>query len=472
MENFRKKHEEALGKWFSKVQVWVEDFSVRYRRACIACHGVPIHAWSEVWCEEAESSENCMSINSKENQRVNEDVGNFQNDSSGFSDENSRTNSSVEARETTGADVESRVASFGFLLGVCPKKRRFFSVAKASEIRRSILGIKQKYEESLYEYWERYKRLCASCPQHGLSDQTLVQYFYEGLLPMEMKMIDAASDGALFNMTPTQAKELILKMAANSQQFGALSEPNRRVHEVNNVSLENKIEQLTNVVSSLIAKKSRPFRACGICTMTDHPTDSCLSLQDESVNTLGNFPGPPQRPYNPYSNSYNPGWHDHPNLSSAPKPTYQPRPPQPQSSNKSSVETLLERFMQSQEKNQNRTDSRIQEIEKQMNQLTKTLGRLESQGKLPSQTEPNPKENVSAITLRSGTIVEPSVQKQKEKPSNSGSHEDDATTKGKVPTVESEPSPYAEPPPFPSRFSRRTNKLKKKISWISSEMLN
>ncbi|KAK9019674.1 hypothetical protein V6N11_054186 [Hibiscus sabdariffa] len=26
--------------------------------------------------------------------------------------------------------------------------------AKASEIRRSILGIKQKHEESLYEYWE------------------------------------------------------------------------------------------------------------------------------------------------------------------------------------------------------------------------------------------------------------------------------------------------------------------------------
>ncbi|KAK9000790.1 hypothetical protein V6N11_081276 [Hibiscus sabdariffa] len=165
---------------------------------------------------------------------------------------------------------------------------------------------------------------------------------------MEMKMIDAASGGALFNMTPTQAKELISTMAANSQQFGALSEPNRRVHEVNNVSLENKIDQLTNVVSSLVAEKSRPFRACRICTMTDHPTDGCLSLQDESVNALGNFPGPPQRPYNPYSNSYNSGWRDHPNLSYAPKPAYQPRPPQPQSSNKPYVEILLERFMQSQ----------------------------------------------------------------------------------------------------------------------------
>ncbi|KAK8502375.1 hypothetical protein V6N12_046161 [Hibiscus sabdariffa] len=282
---------------------------------------------------------------------------------------------------------------------------RFFPAAKASEIRRSILGIKQKYEESLYEYWERYKKLCLSCLQHGLSDQTLVQYFYEGLLPMEMKMIDAASGGALFNMTPTQAKELISTMAANSQQFGALSEPNRRVHEVNNVSIENKIEQLTNFVSSLVAEKSRPFRACGICTMTDHPTDSCPSLQDESVNALGNFPGPPQRPYNPYSNSYNSGWRDHPNLSYAPKPTYQPRPPQPQSSIKPSMETLLE---------------------------------------------------------RSGTIVDPSVQKQKEKPSSSESHEGDATTKGKVPTVEPEPSPYAEPPHFPSRFLKKDKQAEEK----------
>ncbi|KAK9037348.1 hypothetical protein V6N11_022260 [Hibiscus sabdariffa] len=32
--------------------------------------------------------------------------------------------------------------------------RQFFPTVKASEIRRSILGIKQKYEESLHEYWE------------------------------------------------------------------------------------------------------------------------------------------------------------------------------------------------------------------------------------------------------------------------------------------------------------------------------
>ncbi|KAK9019675.1 hypothetical protein V6N11_054187 [Hibiscus sabdariffa] len=132
---------------------------------------------------------------------------------------------------------------------------------------------------------------------------------------MEMKMIDAASGGALFNMTPTQARELITTMAANSQQFGATSEPNRRVHEVSIVSLENKIDQLTNVVNSLVAGKNSSTRVCGICAMPDHPTDSCPTLQEETVNDIGNFPGPPQRPYNPHGNTYNPGWKDHPNFS-------------------------------------------------------------------------------------------------------------------------------------------------------------
>ncbi|KAK8977339.1 hypothetical protein V6N11_030658 [Hibiscus sabdariffa] len=273
-------------------------------------------------------------------------------------------------------------------------------------------------------------------------------------------------------------------MAANFWQFGAISEPNRRVHEVNNVSIETKLDRLTDIVTSLIADKKQSFRPCGICTLTDHPTDGCPSLQDETVNAIGNFPEAPQKSYNPYSNTYNPGWRDHPNLSYAPnpKPNFQPRPPQYQPPNKSTMEALLDQLVQS----QTRTDSRIQEIEKQMSQLAQTLGRLESQGKLPSQTEPNPKENVSAITLRSGTIVEPSVQKQKEKPMNSDSQEGDATVEGRVPIVEPKPlnsgsqegddatteegsptlepehSPYAVQPPFPSILIKEDKHAEKK----------
>ncbi|KAK8546778.1 hypothetical protein V6N13_093821 [Hibiscus sabdariffa] len=275
-------------------------------------------------------------------------------------------------------------------------------------------------------------------------------------------------------------------MAANFWQFGAISEPNRRVHEVNTVSIENRLDQLTNIISSLVAERNHSFRACGICTMTDHPTDSCPSLQDETVNAVGNFPGPPQRPYNPYSNTYNPGWRDHPNLSYAPnpKPNFQPRPPQYQPPYKSTMEALLDQLVQS----QTQTNSRMQEVEKQVSLLAQTMSRLDSQiqGKLPSQTEPNLKENVSAITLRSGTIVEPSVQKQKEKPMNSDSQEGDATAEGRVPIVEPKPlnsdsqegddattkegsptlkpehSPYDVQPPFPSILIKEDKHAEKK----------
>ena len=110
---------------------------------------------------------------------------------------------------------------------------RFFPASRVAELRRDIVGIRQMESESLYDYWERHKKLCASCPQHGLTEQSLLPYFYGGLLPMEMKMIDAASGGALVNMTPQRARELISTMAANPQQYRQNSEPTRRVNEVN-----------------------------------------------------------------------------------------------------------------------------------------------------------------------------------------------------------------------------------------------
>ncbi|KAK8624402.1 hypothetical protein V6N13_065747 [Hibiscus sabdariffa] len=144
-------------------------------------------------------------------------------------------------------------------------------------------------------------------------------------------MIDAASGGALFHMTPTQARELISTMAANSQQFGTTSEPSWQVHEVS--------------------------------------------------------------------------------------------------------------------------------------QIAKTVGRLESQGKLPSQNETNPQKNVSAINLRSGTIIEPPVLEKKdaEKSTTPDSRkEDGATTQKKIHTPKPKQSPYVEPPPFPSRFIKKDKQAEEK----------
>ncbi|RDX82376.1 hypothetical protein CR513_36851, partial [Mucuna pruriens] len=81
---------------------------------------------------------------------------------------------------------------------------------------KEICGIRQHARETLHEYWERFNKLCATCPHHQISKQVLIQYFYEVLSMTDRSMIDAASGGALMDKTPIAARHLISNMASNT----------------------------------------------------------------------------------------------------------------------------------------------------------------------------------------------------------------------------------------------------------------
>nr|KYP36259.1 hypothetical protein KK1_042634 [Cajanus cajan]KYP36261.1 hypothetical protein KK1_042636 [Cajanus cajan] len=149
-------------------------------------------------------------------------------------------------------------------------------------------------------------------------------------------MIDAASGGALGDMTPASTRGLIEKMASNSQQFNMRSDAIvvRGVHDVvasdstEHKKLESKIDALTTLVSQLAANQKAappPSKVCGICTSISHPTNACPSLQDSSTgpdapqayaaNIYNNRPPHQQQHnYDLSSNKYNPDWRSHPNL--------------------------------------------------------------------------------------------------------------------------------------------------------------
>ncbi|KAL2934150.1 Disintegrin and metalloproteinase domain-containing protein 12 [Bienertia sinuspersici] len=93
---------------------------------------------------------------------------------------------------------------------------KYFPASRAANIIKDICGIRQDPIETLHEYWERFKKLCNSCPNHQTSEQLLMQYFYEGLTYGDRNLVDAASGGALVDKTPIEAKRLIENMAANS----------------------------------------------------------------------------------------------------------------------------------------------------------------------------------------------------------------------------------------------------------------
>ncbi|RDX71813.1 hypothetical protein CR513_48782, partial [Mucuna pruriens] len=174
----------------------------------------------------------------------------------------------------------------------------FFPASRIATIRKEICGIRQHTGETLHEYWEHFNKLYATCPHHQISEQLLIQYFYEGLAMMDRSMIDAASGGALMDKTPATARHLISNMASNTQQFGIRGpNPSRSVNEIDaasNQRMENQLTELTSLVRQL-HHRATVAKVCGICTSVEHPIDSCPTLQEtesvqtESVGAVGGF---------------------------------------------------------------------------------------------------------------------------------------------------------------------------------------
>ncbi|KAM2479423.1 hypothetical protein PS1_003162 [Malus domestica] len=322
---------------------------------------------------------------------------------------------------------------------------KFFPTSRIILLRKKISGIQQEEGEPFPTYYERFKSLVASCPQHQMKEELLLQYFYEGLLPLERQMLDASAGGALVDKTPMAAKVLIANRALNAQQYegvGQRGPPRHQVHEVSSTSdLHSQLANLTSIVSQMAeGMKMQGPVICGVCSIQGHVSEKCPQLIEnggwESANAIG-FQSQNQSTHDPYSNTYNPGWRDHPNFKwrepQQPQnqggfrqqpPGFFPKtygPPQNQAQSGPSASgtsldndallkilTKLSNGQEDQAKAMQIQDKRVDQLEKQIGQIAEFVGQFREQGKLPSSTIANPKggfETANAIMLRSGKEV-------------------------------------------------------------------
>ncbi|CAN6695171.1 unnamed protein product [Malus baccata var. baccata] len=265
-----------------------------------------------------------------------------------------------------------------------------------------------------------------------MKEELLLQYFYEGLLPIERQMLDATAGGALVDKTPTAAKMLIANRALNAQQYEGVGQRSLpRQHQVNEVSaiteLQNQMANLTTLLSQVVeGPKVKPVASCGVCSMQNHPTDKCPQLIEnggwETLNIVG-YGNQYQSRGDPFSNTYNPGWRDHPNFK-----WRDPQQGQQQSGFRQQPPGFYQKPLappqaQTQNKERQIQDKRVDNLEKQVGQIAEFMGQFREQGMLPSSTVVNPKggfESAKAMHLRSGKQVGSDL-----KPSKSRSNEEE-----------------------------------------------
>ena len=133
---------------------------------------------------------------------------------------------------------------------------RFFPHALTSERMGEIIVFKQGEDESLYNAWERYKKLLKRCPMCGIDQITQMDIFYHAMNYTSKGIIDTACYRAFKKNSAKEANQLIEDLVKSNYRdpFEALGSSSRLrgsgVIELNKMStIDVKLDALMNKVS-------------------------------------------------------------------------------------------------------------------------------------------------------------------------------------------------------------------------------
>nr|GEU98027.1 reverse transcriptase domain-containing protein [Tanacetum cinerariifolium] len=76
-------------------------------------------------------------------------------------------------------------------------------------LKNGISQLIQRFEERFGEAWERFKEMLRACPHYGFSELTQVDTFYNGLNEQDQDSLNAAAGGKLLSKTTREALKMI-----------------------------------------------------------------------------------------------------------------------------------------------------------------------------------------------------------------------------------------------------------------------
>src|SRR3954465_2521427 len=289
--------------------------------------------------------------------------------------------------------------------------------------RYDILNFKQKEGEPLGDAYKRFKRILVACPTHNMDKTEQMQVFVNGLRMKTKQLIDTAAGGSTNFTTASGIIKIIEAIAANehlelydrcaSKPEGIidlkLETSKIRVEDAISAEVEKRLKAM-NIGTQRVAQvqQAQPV-ICEICN-GPHQTVCCVATpkQIEEIKFL--------RQNNPYSNTYNPGWKNHPNFAWKDQQQQQ----QQQGPQKAEWEVAIERlagqcsqFQEETRNNHRNTTASIKNLEVQVGQIAQHIT-LQAQGNFPSATVKNPKdqEKINAVTTRSKRVAESEKEKE------------------------------------------------------------
>ena len=160
-----------------------------------------------------------------------------------------------------------------------------------------------------------------------------METFYHGLNIVTKQVVDVSAHGTILSKTYNEAYEILKRIASNNCQWADVrsnsGKKTQGVLEVDALSSINaQLASVTNILQNLAFGQGSMIKAPAhtAAVMTQTATESCVYCGEEhtfdqcpsnptSIFYVGNQASQGNPKNNPFSNTYNPGWRNHPNFS-------------------------------------------------------------------------------------------------------------------------------------------------------------
>ncbi|GJR66626.1 reverse transcriptase domain-containing protein [Tanacetum coccineum] len=282
---------------------------------------------------------------------------------------------------------------------------QFFPPSKTTHLKNEISHFTQKFKETFSEAWERFKEMLRACPHHGFTELTQVDTFYNGLNENDQDSLNTAVGGNLLSKTTREALNIIenkskVRYSRNKSNVSRMNMTSRE-----SVSkMDERIDKLADQISTLVEIVSKKVvtpasvkaveEICVTCSgphawynypNTDNNQASvcAATVQQEFSNEFSSYKRTNDQMMRNMQNQINSLKGDFKNEIQNTMKTQQAVLMNQQNAFQNNLQNMLSGFFQNQ---------------------------ASTSGTLPSNTIPNPKGEMKAITTRSGVAYEgPSI---------------------------------------------------------------
>ncbi|GKE72852.1 reverse transcriptase domain-containing protein [Tanacetum coccineum] len=183
---------------------------------------------------------------------------------------------------------------------------QFFPPSKTTHLKNEISRFTQKFEETFSEAWERFKELLRACPHHRFTELTQVDTFYNGLNDSEQDSLNAAAGGNLLSKMTREALNIIknkskVRYSRNKPNASRINATSSKTDE----RIDKLADQLSTLVEIVSKKVVTPAPVtCGgahswyNCPATDNNQASVCATtgtynQANPLNRVSNQMAPP-----------------------------------------------------------------------------------------------------------------------------------------------------------------------------------